>query len=84
MSKGKKLHRAVINIPEPEQIFGDYSELMEKAQDMIDYYCSYDCYYMDCGLACPDDCPMHYWYDVLESEQNAEENDVLHSLGFEK
>lgn len=84
MSSGKKKHRAVIHIPEIEDVMSEYTELERRAQHIIDYYCTYDCYYMDCGLSCPDDCAVHFWEEVLEKEQLAKEHEVLKSLGLSK
>ena len=80
MSAGKKLHRAVIHIPEIEHVIHD--DDVEYAQDMIDFHCGYDCYAYDCGLDCPDDCPILRYYDVLNHHQEEEERDVLKSLGL--
>ena len=80
MSSDKKRHRAVIHIPEPQQVFLGYE--IDEALDMIDHYCGYDCYSYDCGLECPDDCPILYYYDVLNHHQEQEEQEVLKQLGL--
>lgn len=81
MSSGKKKHRAVIRIPDIEQVITEDSDV-EYAQDMIDFHCGYDCYAYDCGLDCPDDCPILRYYDILNHHQRQEEQDVLKSLGL--
>lgn len=80
MSSGKKRHRAVIHIPEIEHVLRD--DDVEYAQDMIDFHCTYDCYYLDCGLGCPDGCPILRYYDVLAHHQESEEQEVLKQLGL--
>ena len=83
MSKGKKLHRAVIEIPDPELVLSDpHTERMRQAQDTIDRCCTYDCYYLDCGLGCPEDCPITDFYSTVEEEQKALEDEVLKELGM--
>lgn len=81
MSSGKKKHRAVIPIPDIEQVIMEDNDV-EYAQDMIDFHCGYDCYNYDCGLDCPDDCPILRYHDVLSHHQREEEQDVLKSLGL--
>lgn len=82
MASGKKKHRATIPIPDIEQVIRDVDNDVEYAQYMIDFHCGYDCYAYDCGLDCPEDCPILKYYDVVNHYQIQEEQDVLKSLGL--
>lgn len=79
MSSGKIKHRAVIHIPEIEHVVNDD---INYARDMIAFHCNYDCYYFDCGLDCPKDCPILHYYDVLDKNQRIDEEEMLKELGL--
>lgn len=82
MASGKKKHRAVIPIPNIEQVIRELDDNVEYAQDMVDFHCGYDCYSFDCGLECPDDCPILRYHDVLDHNQKEDEQEALESLGL--
>lgn len=77
MSSGKKKYRATIQIPD---ILQEIHDERVHAQSMIDNNCTYDCYYMDCGYDCPDDCPILKYYDIVEKCLIQEEQDVMRFL----
>lgn len=79
MSSGKKKHHAIISIPDIPQVT-ERNDDIEYAQDMIDFHCGYDCYYFDCGLACPENCPILRYHDVIRHNEKMDEQEMLESL----
>ena len=54
----------------------------QELQNRINFLCSYECYFFDCGLFCPDGCPVLELHRRLEKLQLEEENEELKNLGF--
>lgn len=54
MSKGNKLFHARPKVTLDLQALKGMEAIQQLSSD-IDSYCTYDCWYMDCGYSCPED-----------------------------
>ena len=81
MAAGKKSKRAVIEIPDIDQVLRNLDDDVEYAHDVVDFFCGYDCEAFDNGLECPDTCPILHYHDVIRHNEKQDETEVLKSLG---
>jgi len=80
MATLNKSHRKKLNIIDDTLEFyhplDDIDAVIRKARQLIGNWCSYDCYYYDCGEPCPDDSPCLLELCQTEEELQSEMNKV--------